>query len=230
MRSHRFVTGMTAVTAVALLTAGCGSDGTAGGDGAKAAAKALPVAITGPQTDVYMRDSGDKLRVTPLPGADAPLERKVEHALREDVLSMAKVPGKTSAKCAGGVTKKAGAVSQCVVTYEGAEIPYEVKIGDSYTSGSSIISYSKEPKKGLLVGKLVYQLINEQYGSESGRTDASKVACDKLPAAKAFAYGADTGYTCQYWGKYADEGEPGYRTLQIKLATQGSGYGFNELD
>jgi hypothetical protein len=112
----------------------------------------------------------------------------VEHALREDVLGIAKVADETTAKCPAGVTQTADAVNRCVVTYAGAEIPYEVKISDSYTAGSSIIAYTKEPQQGLLVGKLVYQMI---YGAESGRTDASKVACDGPPPGrrtKGYAY------------------------------------------
>ncbi|WP_326764032.1 hypothetical protein OG978_05115 [Streptomyces sp. NBC_01591] len=225
----RFPRTMIGVSAVALLSAGCSSAETAQGGAAADAAKALPVAVTGAQPDVHMR-GGDALRVTPAPEAGAPLAQKVEHALREDVLSIAKVAGETSAKCPAGVTRKAGAVSQCVVTYAGAEIPYEVKISDSYTAGSSFISYTKEPKKGLLVDKLVYQMINESYGSESGRTDASKLACDKLPAAKAFDFGADTGYKCQYWGEHADNGEPGFRTVQVGIGRKGYSYSFEEVE
>ncbi|QIP88084.1 hypothetical protein GLX30_33275 [Streptomyces sp. Tu 2975] len=224
----RFPMIVTGVAAVALLSSGCSSAETAQGGGADDASKALPVTITGPQPDVHMR-GGDALRVTPIPAVGAPFLQKVEHALREDALSIAKVAGETSAKCPAGVTQKAGAVSQCVVTYAGAEIPYEVKISDSYTAGSSIISYTKEPKKGLLVGKLVYQMINENYGSESGRSDASKLACDELPAAKAFDFGADTGYKCQYWGEHADNGEPGYKTVQVKIGSKGYAYSFEEV-
>ncbi|WP_405852236.1 hypothetical protein OG361_05890 [Streptomyces sp. NBC_00090] len=218
------------MAAVTLLSAGCGTSETAQGGGTDDAAKALPVAITGPQSDVYMRGGGDALRVKPFPEISAPIEQKVQHALRENVLSIAKVPGETSAKCPAGITLKSGAVSKCVVTYAGAEIPYDVKISDSYTAGSSIISYTKEPKKALLVDKLVYQMINERYGAESGRTDASKVACDKLPAAKAFDYGADTGFTCQYWGEHAKNGEPGYRTVRLKIGSNSSSYNFEEVE
>ncbi|WP_234321313.1 hypothetical protein [Streptomyces katrae] len=213
---------------VTLLSAGCSSAETAQRGAADDAAKALPVAITGPQPDVHMR-GGDALRVTPLPEVGAPFVQKVEHALREDVLGSAKVAGETSAKCPDGVTQQAGAISQCVVTYAGAEIPYEVKISDSYKAGSSVISYTKEPKQGLLVGKLVYQMINENYGSESGRSDASKLACDELPAAKAFDFGADTGFRCHYWGEHANKGKPGFTTLQIKIGSKGYAYSFEEV-
>ncbi|MDA5284109.1 MULTISPECIES: hypothetical protein [unclassified Streptomyces] len=213
---------------VTLLSAGCSSAESGQGGAADGAVKALPVAITGPQPDVHMR-GGDALRVRPLPEVGAPFVQKVEHALREDALNTAKVVGETSAKCPDGVMQKAGAVSQCVVTYSGAEIPYEVKISDSYKAGSSIISYTKEPKQGLLVGKLVYQMINENYGSESGRSDASKLACDELPAAKTIDFGADTGFKCQYWGQHANKGKPGFTTLQIKIGGKGYAYSFEEI-
>lgn len=52
MRFPRVLTGVAAVT---LLSAGCGASETAQGGGSDDAAKALPVAIAGPQPDVYMR-------------------------------------------------------------------------------------------------------------------------------------------------------------------------------
>jgi hypothetical protein len=228
------------VLAVGLLAVGCGSAGgtsaqdqtTAGGSpGAAAAvkttapaaaAKVLPVAVDGPQKDVVMRGGGDALKVLPVPGNDAPFVEKVKHSLRENVLSRAHAPGETSADCPGGVTQQAGAVTRCTVTYEGAQVPYEVKISDSYKEGSIIISYTRTPKAGLLVAKTVYNLLWESYGPESGRTDSSKLACDELPVAKTVDLDSDTGYTCQYWGEHAKDGEPGYATLKITMGSSGS--------
>ncbi|MFC9246155.1 hypothetical protein ACFT7S_19760 [Streptomyces sp. NPDC057136] len=102
--------------------------------------------------------------------------------MRETTLAGTKVPGRTSAECPDGVTLKAGAISQCVATYEGAEIPYEVKISDSYTKGSTITSHTTEAQKGVLVAKFVYNALYESYGAGSGRTDASKLACDEIPS------------------------------------------------
>lgn len=226
------------VITVGLLAVGCSSTGgTSGLDGTlttgsagatsptkaekPAASKALPVAIDGPQKDVVLR-GGDALKVLPAPESDTPFVEKLEHSLRETVLSRAHVPGETSADCPNGVTKKAGAVSLCTVTYEGAEIPYEVKISDSYKEGSFIISYTRTPKKGLLVAKTVYNLLWESYGSDSGRTDTSKLACDEIPAAKTVDFDSDTGYTCQYWSEHAKDGEPGYATLKVTMGSSGS--------
>ncbi|MFG2987104.1 hypothetical protein ACGFYQ_38645 [Streptomyces sp. NPDC048258] len=185
------------------------------------------VAIDGPQKDVRKRGE-DNLKVTPAPERGAPLIQQVEHRLREAILLDAKVAGETSAKCPNGVTQKAGAVSQCLVTYGGAEIPYEVKISDSYTEGSSITSYTTTPKTGLLVGKVVYNALNERYGSESGSTDASKLACEEIPAAKAVDLKSDTGYKCQYWGKHANDGKGGYETLRVMMGASG-GIGFETV-
>lgn len=220
------------LVAVGLLATGCGSSDADAEDGAGGAAqKALPVAIDGPQKDVVpQRETGEKLKITPLPAMNAPFVEKVEHNLRQAVLRSARVPGETSAKCPDGVDEKAGAVSQCVATYEGAEIPYEVKISDSAKTGSSLIFFDTTPKKGLLVAKAVYDSLNESYGSESGRTDASKLACEEMPAAKAVPLGKDTGFTCQYWTKFADQGEPGYATLRIKMGAQGYGLGFEPVE
>jgi hypothetical protein len=211
MRTTRVFIG---IIAASLAATGCssltGSDDAAGKD-----VKPLPVAIDGPQKDVFPQ-GGEELRVKPAPGADASAEKKIEHALREDVLSRAHTPGETSVKCPDGITMKAGATSSCIVTYEGTDLPYEVKISDDYEEGGYVFSYEKTAKSSLLVAKEIYNLMWERYGKDSGRTDASKLACDKLPPAKAVKFGADTGYDCQYWGEHGSpDGEPGYVTLDI---------------
>ncbi|MFE1318954.1 hypothetical protein [Kitasatospora phosalacinea] len=201
--------------------AGLGSgSGSGSGSSSKAAAgAALPVAVDGPVADVYLRSSssGDALRVKPAPDRSAPLVEKVEFALREDLLSQAHTPGETTAKCPDGITQKAGAVSLCVATFEGAEVPYEVKISDSYTEGSMIISYTKTPKKGLLVARTVQAMLYEQYGPESGYEGAGKLACQEMPVAGAYDFDTDTGFTCQYWSEHADDGKPGYTTLKVRM-------------
>ncbi|MFJ8888001.1 hypothetical protein ACIRJR_31995 [Streptomyces sp. NPDC102402] len=240
---------LVALLAAGLLTAGCGSDdadtgttpgsastsdaatGGDSGSGGKAAGKDLPVAIDGPQKDVLK--SGDKgLEITPEPARGASFAEQVKHRLREDVVRSTKVPGKTEADCPDGVTQKASAVSTCTVTYEGAEIPYEVTISDSYREGSFITSYTAKPQKGLLVAKAVYNTFDEQYGADSGRSDASKLSCDEIPAAKAFDWDSDSGYTCQYWSEYGGEdGDGGYKTLRITIGPSGyNAPGFEEVE
>ncbi|MFD7731907.1 hypothetical protein ACFV6F_16150 [Kitasatospora phosalacinea] len=212
---------------VGLLAVGCSSGD---GGGAKAAEAVLPVAVSGPDPDVVPRGEEDRLKITPTPDVSAPVLEKVQYAIRQDVLTRAHVVGTTTATCPAGITMKAGAVSQCTATYEGVEIPYEVKISDSYKEGSSVFSYTRTPKKGLLVAKFVYNQLNEHYGPESGRTDASKPACQELPVAKAYDLGADadTGYTCQYWSEYGKNGKPGYVTLKVTTGASG-GMGFQEV-
>ncbi|MER5892118.1 hypothetical protein [Streptomyces sp. NPDC001876] len=227
MRNSKVVVGL---VAAGLLTAGCGSDGSSSASGGDKAQKALPVAVDGPQKDVRRRGD-DNIKVTPAPEPGAPLTEQVEHRLREAVLLDVKVPGETSATCPGGVTQKAGAVTRCTVTYAGAEIPYEVKISDSYTKGSMITSYTTTPQKVVLAAKVMYDLLYERYGAESGRDDASRLACEELPVAKAVDWESDTGYTCQYWNKHANGGDGGYRTLRI--TTGPAGYntpGFEEVE
>ncbi|MEU2250879.1 hypothetical protein [Streptomyces sp. NPDC019224] len=217
------------LAAAGLLLAGCGSSGN-DDDAGGAPQKALPVAVDGPRPGVVpQREAGEKLKVTPTPAMDAPFAEKVEHNLREKVLRSARVAGKTSATCPDGVDQKAGAVSTCVATYEGVDVPYEVKISDSAEKGSVLVFFDATPKKGLLVGEAVYDSFNEQYGAESGRTDASKLACDELPAAKAVPMGADTGFTCQYWSKFGNRGEPGYTTLRLTMGKDGYGLGFEPV-
>jgi hypothetical protein len=229
------------LAAIGVLTVGCASTSSPAGSGDKAktdsapapaggsAQKAMAVAIDGPQADVTKRGAANP-KVTPSPERGAPFLQQVEHALREKILVTAKVPGATSAKCPDGVTQKASAVSQCVVTYEGAEIPYEVKISDSYKEGSMITSYTVTPQKGLVVAKVVYDRLYETYGAESGRTDLSKLACEEFPVAKALDWKADTGLKCQYWSKNAKGGKGGYETLRVTMGTSSSNVGFEVVE
>ncbi len=86
-----------------------GSADSASGDKAKAPEpKAdLAVPVTGPQPDVLASSSDPKLKVTPEPDNSAPFDERVEHKLQEDLLARLKIPGKTSADCPDGVTRKA---------------------------------------------------------------------------------------------------------------------------
>ncbi|MFC9034248.1 hypothetical protein [Streptomyces arboris] len=227
------------LAAVGILAVGCGS-GDSTGSTVKPAADAkpdtaqetsaapqtapLPVAVAGPQKDVLDSSSDGQLKVLPKPDNSAPFTERVEHKLQEQLLSRIKVPGKTSAECPDGVTQKAGAVSTCNVTYEGAVIPYEVKISDSYKEGSFMTFYNSKPLKGLIVAKVVYDQLFEQYGSGSGRSDSSKLACEELPAATAVDFDTDSGLTCQYWSKYGNEGDGGYETLRIKAGPYGPSF------
>ncbi|MYW64232.1 hypothetical protein GTY65_09120 [Streptomyces sp. SID8379] len=199
------------------------------GSGATEAAapqKALPVQVTGPNKAVLADSSDPKLEVTPEPATDASFTEKVKHKLREDVLRQVKVPGKTSADCPKGITLKANAVSTCNVTYEGATVPYEVKISKSYKPGSFMTFYNSTPKKGLLVADAAYGRLWETYKS---RSDASKISCEELPAAKAFDFGKDTGLRCQYWSEYGgDNGDGGFKGLGVKVGTYG--VDFYEVD
>ncbi|ARI51093.1 MULTISPECIES: hypothetical protein [Streptomyces] len=224
------------LAAVGILAVGCGSGNSSGTTGTPAAdskpeatqetsaapeAAPLAVAVDGPQKDVLDSSSDGQLKVLPKPDNSAPFTERVEHKLQEQVLGRVKVPGKTSAECPDGVTQKAGAVSTCNVTYEGAVIPYEVKISDSYKEGSFMTFYNAKPLKGLIVAKVVYNQLFQQYGS---RSDATKLACEEFPAAQAVDFEADSGLTCQYWSKYGNQGDGGYETLRVKAGTYGPSF------
>ncbi|MFC7467760.1 hypothetical protein ACFQVA_09565 [Actinomadura keratinilytica] len=167
------------LAAVGVLLASCGSSdsdsaGAAEGAPAKGAGqespaagqKVLPVALDGSRGKVLERGA-EELKVTPKPENGAPFAEQVEHKLRETVLGTAKVPGKTSATCPDGVTLKAGAVSSCEATYEGATIPYEVKISDSYKEGGFLAMYNTKAGKGLLVAEAVYEEFWQRFGGLS---------------------------------------------------------------
>lgn len=183
----------------------------------------LPVAVDGPQKDVLQSSSDAQLKVLPKPDNSAPFTDRVEHKLQEQLLGRVKVPGKTSAECPDGVTQKAGAVSTCNVTYEGAVIPYEVKISDSYKEGSFMTFYNAKPLKSLIVAKAVYHQLYEQYGKEAG-LEANKLACEEFPVAQAVDLNGDSGLTCQYWNKYGNKGEGGFETLRVKAGTYGPSF------
>ncbi|PWS44029.1 hypothetical protein DKT74_13440 [Streptomyces sp. ZEA17I] len=224
------------LAAVGILAVGCGSGNSSGTTVTPAAdskpeatqetsaapeAAPLAVAVDGPQKDVLDSSSDGQLKVLPKPDNSAPFTERVEHKLQEQVLGRVKVPGKTSAECPDGVTQKAGAVSTCNVTYEGAVIPYEVKISDSYKEGSFMTFYNAKPLKGLIVAKVVYNQLFQQYGS---RSDATKLACEEFPAAQSVDFEADSGLTCQYWSKYGNQGDGGYETLRVKAGTYGPSF------
>lgn len=223
------------LAAAGVLLVGCGSsDSDSASAPAKGAAqespateqKALPVALDGSRGKVLERGA-EGLKVTPKPENSAPFAERVEHKLRETVLGTAKVPGKTSATCADGVTLKAGAVSSCEATYEGATIPYEVKISDSYQEGSFLTMYNTKAEKGLLAAEAVHEEFWQQYaGPDSAYPEASKLACDELPLAEAVEVDADTGYRCQVWNDQRHQGEGGYQTFQVRIG--GFGPSFQE--
>ncbi|MBV7245155.1 hypothetical protein [Streptomyces sp. MW-W600-10] len=226
------------LAAVGILAAGCGSSssddsagssGSSGSSGSAGSASQAPseeakapepgadlaVPVTGPQPDVLASSSDPKLKVTPKPANGASFTEKVEHKLQEDLLGRLKVPGKTSANCPDGVTQKASAVSICNVTYEGATVPYEIEISEKYKPGSFLTFYNSTPKKGLLVAKNAYDRF---WTANKGRSDISKLSCEELPAAKAVDEETETGFHCQYWGKYAGEdGKGGFVKLGIKV-------------
>ncbi|MFJ7086816.1 hypothetical protein ACIQU8_26730 [Streptomyces griseus] len=223
------------LAAVGILAAGCGSSssddsaGSSGSAGSSSSAGQAPseeakapepgadlaVPVTGPQPDVLASSSDPKLKVTPKPANGASFTEKVEHKLQEDLLGRLKVPGKTSANCPDGVTQKASAVSICNVTYEGATVPYEIEISEKYKPGSFLTFYNSTPKKGLLVAKNAYDRF---WTANKGRSDISKLSCEELPAAKAVDEETETGFHCQYWGKYAGEdGKGGFVKLGIKV-------------
>jgi len=189
----------------------------------------LPVPVSGPQPEVVPYGNSSALKVKPAPRYDASIEEKLKHALQEDLLGMVRVPGKTSVDCPDGITLKASAISHCVVTYEGVEVPYEVKIGDKYREGSFIFSYNKVAMKAVLVDKVVYNEFNERFGAESGRTETSKLACEEFPAVKVVEFGENTGLTCHYWSEYGPDGEPGYITVNVIVGDRGTRLDFEEV-
>lgn len=213
------------VVAAGLFLTGCGSDSGSGSGAAEGSGsgssdqKPLAVPLTGPQQGVNTSASSDDLKVTPEPGNDAPFEERVEHSLRQKLVQSVGAMGTTSADCPDGVTLKANAVSTCTAVYEGAGIPFEVRISDKYKEDSVLVFYDSTPKKGLLAAKYVYQRFYENYGPDSGYKDNySKLACDEIPAARAVPLNADTGYSCQYWSKYGgDDHNGGYVTMKVTM-------------
>jgi hypothetical protein len=150
------------------------------------------VRITGPQEGVAA--SGADMQDPPgRPPDDADFTAQVEYALQGDLLSDARVPGRTTAVCPHGVTQEARARSACTVTYEGVEIPYTVTIGESYEPGDVLTPYRAEPERRLLVATRVHHEFWDRFGGDAG----TELSCDEIPAAVAVAEGEPTGYTCR---------------------------------
>jgi hypothetical protein len=196
------------VATAALLAAGCGPEDDASGgpgraDGSASASGAAPessatstappaVEITGPQKGVA--GSGSDMKEPPgKPDGGADFTTQVEYALQGDLLTDARVEGRTTAVCPHGVTQRAGASSECTATWEGIEIPYTVTIGASYEPGDILTPYRAEPGKRLLVAERVRHEFWDRFGGDAG----TGLSCDEIPAALAVEEGTPTGYTCQ---------------------------------
>lgn len=213
MRISKLLVGL---VAAGFLATGCGSDsdGDSGADDKASAESAasqakLPVPVKSIDPDVQDRGD-DPLKIAPKPGGSADFTEQVERKLRETLLRAAAVEGETSAECPNGVTQKASAVSECTATYEGAKIPFEVTISDKYREGSFVTSYQSSPQKGLLSAKAVHRDLFRQWGEDRNTT---RLACDKMPAAKAVDLDVDTGYKCQAWEPQAKK----YISLAVKV-------------
>ncbi|MGW0928724.1 hypothetical protein [Streptomyces sp. NPDC002644] len=152
----------------------------------------LAVEITGPPQGVA--GSGSDMADPPgRPGSDADFTTQVEYALQGDLLSGARVEGRTTAVCPEGVTQRAGATSACVATYEGVEIPYTVTIGEDYEPGDVLTPYRAEPEKALLVARRVHHAFWDRFGGDAG----TSLSCDEMPAAEAVEPAGPTGHTCR---------------------------------
>ncbi|MDK1473460.1 hypothetical protein QNO07_08525 [Streptomyces sp. 549] len=225
----RYTRTLTAVLAAGLLTVGCGSsdsgDGKDDKNASPAAGSSAPANEPAQDDDAF---EGEQLpspvespaeepvrsapSISPSPDRSATITDKVVYELQQRTVQMAGVLKDTTGTCAGGeLTMKAGATTECKVTYDGVDVPWDVTIGDNYKEGSFVVSYRVAPKKALLVGEGVKAAFWTQQSSTS-----DDLRCDDLPKAELVEVDQDSGYKCQYLIK-RDGGPDEYSDRVVKI-------------
>ncbi|MFI5732261.1 hypothetical protein ACIA49_19210 [Kribbella sp. NPDC051587] len=108
--------------------------------------------------------------------------------LRTQVL--AGFAAKTTGRCPK-FQLKAGAVSQCTVTYSGQTVKWQVTIAKNYKPGVTYLAvYEIKPLQGVLVRDAVYAT----WYDTNVRKD---LRCDAIPAVQVVTIGTKTPYRCE---------------------------------
>lgn len=172
------------VGSAALLGTGCAE---ASVTKAKPSFTPLPHAMPSPTgKDVH----GD-VKLSPSPGANAPLVENLKYELRIKTVKMAAAMGSTSAACdQADLRPEPGAVVGCTVTYEGVRIPWKVTIkGQGFSPG--LVEYDAEPAMGVITreGALRFYWAEKAHGRQ--------VRCTNIPTVEAVPLDKPTKYRCE---------------------------------
>ncbi|MFD7031519.1 hypothetical protein ACFWAR_26175 [Streptomyces sp. NPDC059917] len=176
--------GLVGVVSAGLLATGCG------GAGSRSAAPApsvsqLPFRLDRPAP----RPEGD---LQPSPAADAPFAANLEYELRKKTLALANATGKVTAKCPQDVASRKGTTVVCTSRFKGAEVEWDVAVGDKPGWSQNYVTFTARPRKGIMSKEGAQRII---FGNSDGTLD--HIRCTDIPGAVAVPMGPTPQYACQ---------------------------------
>ncbi|GAU70672.1 Syd protein [Streptomyces sp. NBRC 110611] len=127
----------------------------------------------------------------PSPAADAPFAANLEYELRKKTLTLAGATGEVTAKCPKDVGAKKGTTVVCTSHYKGAEVEWDVAIGDKSSWSDNFVTFTANPRKGIIAKEGVQRII---FGN--GGDSVDHIRCNDIPEAVAVPLGL-TKYSCQ---------------------------------
>ncbi|MCO1580756.1 hypothetical protein M8C13_33870 [Crossiella sp. SN42] len=209
--------GVLALTA--MLLAGCGSVSVTGTPASlPITGTPRPVLVTASNTELLSVAEANKA-VLPEPAADAPLVQKLVHDLRKDTLLMVQWRGETSGGCKDDtVVLKAGAVTDCVITYEGVQVPWQITVSNDFKESDLLVKYTKKPLKGVLLAEAVHARLAKDFGA-----DGDELRCDELPKVQLVELGKKLEPKCQYRAKPVRGGGLVYKDVGLEVDARRGG-------
>lgn len=119
------------------------------------------------------------------------ITQQVVAKLQQRTQLIAGFEAKTTVQCPT-IRLKAGAVSDCTVTYSGQTVKWRVTIAKNYKPGVDYLAvYEAKPLQGVLLRESVYANWYQLSGGDS------ELRCDDMPAAQVVTIGAKTPYRCE---------------------------------
>ncbi|WP_211305372.1 hypothetical protein, partial [Crossiella equi] len=127
-------------------------------------------------------------------GEGAPIVERVLVELKRKTLSLVEVEGKIGGACKDNALQLGpNAVTDCTVSYEDLEVPWQVTIGGNYKAGDMFFTYTAKPSRGVLLRAVVHSKLVSLYGPRN-----VPLRCDEMPERKLVEQNKDSGVKCQY--------------------------------
>ncbi|GAA2839437.1 hypothetical protein [Crossiella cryophila] len=210
--------GIAGALALALLSlTGCGTQAVIG------SAEAVPiegtpraVLVTPGKVAPLKVDEARKL----IPGEpfDAPPLKKMVEELRLQTLVMVQFRGEVAGSCKDDkIVFKAGGITDCMVTYNGLQVPWQITVSDDFKESDMLVKYTMKPLKGVLQAEAVHALFAEQY-----QRLGDELRCDQLPAAQLVEPGKKTEFKCQYRTVSGNGRQITLRDVTVDVSRRGS--------
>lgn len=177
------IIGIAGVVSVGLLATGCGGTATKTAKPEPSVSR-LPNRLDRPAP----RPEGE---LQPSPAADAPFAANLEYELRKKTLALANATGEVTAKCPEDVASKKGTTVVCTSRYKGAEVEWDVAIGESPAWSKNYVTFTATARKGIMSKEGVQRII---FGN--GGDSVDHILCNDIPEAVTVPMGPTT-YTCQ---------------------------------